>query len=86
MGRAEADRLLADAKIQLLRKLGEKVAEVSDGTELTAASDEDSAATLVSVALPAERGRIKELLEKLPLGDETKTKELLRGLGDLWAG
>ncbi|MBT3279565.1 MAG: DEAD/DEAH box helicase family protein [Phycisphaerales bacterium] len=85
MGRAEADRLLADAKIRLLRKLGEKVAEVSDGTELAAASDEDSAATLVSVALPAERGRIKELLEKLPLGHETKTTELLRGLADLWA-
>lgn len=85
MGRAEADRLLADAKIQLLRKLGEKMVDVSDGSELAAASDEDSAATLVSVALPAERGRIKELLEKLPLGDETKTNELLRGLADLWA-
>ena len=85
MGRAEAERLLADTKIQLLRKLGEKVAVVSDGTELVAASDEESAATLVSVALPAERGRIKELLEKLPLDEETKTDELLRGLGDLWA-
>ena len=85
MGRAEADRLLADAKIQLLRKLGEKVAVVSDGTELVAASEEESAATLVSVGLPAERGRIKELLEKLPLDEETKTNELLRGLGDLWA-
>lgn len=85
MGRAEADRLLADAKIQLLRKLGEKVVDTSDGSEFAAASDEDSAATLVSVALPAERGRIKELLDKLPLGNETKTNELLRGLADLWA-
>lgn len=84
MGRAEADRLLADAKVNLLRKLGEKVAEATDGTELSAASDEESAATLVSVALPAERGRIKELLEKLPAGEESKTTELLRGLSDLW--
>ena len=77
--------MLADAKIRLLRKLREKVADVSEGTELTAASDEDSAATLVAVALPAERERIKELLEHLPSGEETKTKKLLRGLADLWS-
>ena len=85
IGHAEGDRLLADAKIRLLRKLREKVADVSEGTELTAASDEDSAATLVAVALPAERERIKELLEHLPSGEETKTKKLLRGLADLWS-
>ena len=84
MGRAEVDRLLADAKIRLLRKLAEKVATVADGTEMAAASDEESVATLVSIALPAERGRIRELLKKLPLEDEIKTKELLRGLADLW--
>ena len=39
----------------------------------------------VAVALPEERKRIKELMEKLPLGDESKTKELLRALTDMWS-
>jgi len=85
LGRAEADRALADAKVHLLRKLDERVPDEVGGTELTASADEESAATLVSVALPAERGRIKGLLERLPVGEESKTKELLRGLGDLWS-
>ena len=85
IGRAEADRLLADAKLHLLRKLGEKLPEEVSLAEETAATDEDSAATLVSVALPEERRRIKELLEQLPLGEESKTKELLRALSDMWA-
>jgi hypothetical protein len=39
---------------------------------------------LVSVALPAERQRIIELLSLIPPGDESKTLELLRALRDLW--
>ena len=39
---------------------------------------------LVSVALPAERQRIRELLTLIPPGEESKTKELLRALKDLW--
>ena len=39
---------------------------------------------LVSVALPAERQRIRELLALIPPGNESKTQELLRALGDLW--
>ena len=85
LGQAQADRLLAEAKVQLLRRLGERVPEEVGGSELTAAVDEESAATLVAMALPAERNRIKELLDKIPVGDESKTKELLRALGDLWA-
>lgn len=85
IGRAGADRLLADAKLQLLKKLGEKPPEDAEASESTAATDEDVAATLVSVALPEERRRIKELLEKLPPGEESKTKELLRALTDLWS-
>lgn len=85
LGRAEVERLLADAKVRLLRKLGEKVeTERTDGeTETT--GDEESAALLVSMALPAERQRIRELLGMIPPGDESKTVELLRALGDLWA-
>ena len=50
-----------------------------------AVADEDSAAMLVSVALPAERQRIRDLLKLIPEGEESKTKELLRALNDLWA-
>ncbi len=86
IGRAEADRILADAKVKLLRKLGEKVAAAERGdSEIEAAGDEESAATLVSVALPAERRRIMDLLQLIPGAEESKTLELLRALSDLWA-
>jgi superfamily II DNA or RNA helicase len=85
IGRAEADRLLADARVQLLRKLGEDVPEDRADGELAATGEEDAAAALVSVAIPAERRRIQELLAMLPSKDESKTQELLRGVGDLWA-
>jgi hypothetical protein len=86
LGRAEVERLLADACLKLLRKLGEKIAgDEGDEGEYRAATDEDSAAMLVSVALPAERQRILELLKPIPDGEESKTKELLRALKDLWA-
>jgi len=85
IGRAEAERILADAKVKLLRKLGESVTAERSETEADATSDEESAATLVSVALPAERRRIMELLQVIPRADESKSLELLRALGDLWA-
>jgi SNF2-related domain/Helicase conserved C-terminal domain len=84
IGRAETDRLLADARVQLLRKLGEDIPEDGADGESAAAGEEDMAAALVSVAIPAERRRIQELLAILPRKDESKTQELLRGLGDLW--
>ena len=54
-------------------------------SEVEAAGDEESAATLVSLALPEERRRIRELLKIIPQAAESKTLELLRALGDLWA-
>lgn len=84
MGRAEVDRLLADAKLQLLKKLGAKIIPQLADSEIAAAGDEESAAALVSVALPEERKRIRTLLADLPGGIESKSEELLRGLGDLW--
>jgi hypothetical protein len=39
---------------------------------------------LVSVALPAERQRIRNLLALIPTGHESKTQELLRAFSDLW--
>jgi len=85
LGRAEVDRILADARVRLLRKLGEKMPAEQTGTEQDALGDEESAATLVSLALPAERRRIVELLELIPRGEESKTQELLRALRALWA-
>ena len=85
IGRAETERILADAKVKLLRKLGESVPEDRMDSEVEAAGEEESAATLVSVALPEERRRIRELLEVMPRAEESKTLELLRALGDLWA-
>jgi superfamily II DNA or RNA helicase len=84
-GRAQVDRLVADARVKLLQKLGERVeSERTEGEQQTAA-DEESAAMLVSVALPAERQRIRDLLQLIPGGEESKTRELLRALSDLWA-
>jgi len=84
LGRAEADRLLADYRLKLLRRLGEKIEAAEHSDEVQALGDEESAAMLVSVALPAERQRIRELLTLIPPGNESKTQELLRALGDLW--
>jgi superfamily II DNA or RNA helicase len=84
MSRAAADRLLADAKVQLLRRLDTQMSAPPSDTELTAAGDEEAAAAFVAVALPEERKRIRELLSELPGGSESKTEELLRGFGELW--
>lgn len=84
LGQAEVDRLLADAKLQLLKKLGEKIIPERTDTEASAFGDEESVAAMVAVALPEERKRIRALLAELPSGIESKTEELLRGLSDLW--
>ena len=85
LGRAEVERTLADAKVRLLRKLGERVEAAEVDSETAAVGDEESAAMLVSIALPAERQRIHELLDLIPPSEESKTCELLRALGDLWS-
>jgi ERCC4-related helicase len=85
LGRAEVERMLADAKVRLLRKLGEKVEFEQEGSEQDAHGDEESVATLVATALPAERQRIRELLQVMPTTAESKTQELLRAVTALWA-
>lgn len=82
--RAQVDRILADAKLQLLKRLGDKLIPEQMESEATSAGEEESAAAWVSVALPEERKRIGNLLAEMPAGIESKTEELLRGLGDLW--
>ncbi len=89
IGRAQADQILADLKVQLLKKRRETVeyaasAEAMDDTELAALEGDEAAASMVLVALPEERRRIRELLDEFPTGTETKTAVLLEALRQLW--
>lgn len=89
IGRAQVDQVLADLKVQLLRKRDEslkfaKSAEALDDSEAVAALTDESAASMVLVALPEERRRIRDLLEQFPPETETKTGVLLGALRQLW--
>jgi superfamily II DNA or RNA helicase len=87
VGRGEVDRVLADLKLRLVRRLDEEQLEgLADpySGEREAARAEDAAALAVSLALPEERQRIRALLEAFPAGYETKCEKLLRALGTLW--
>jgi len=87
VSRGEVDRVLADLKVKMLRRLdAEELALASDSSsgERAAAAGEDLAASVVSLALPEERLRIQALLQLFPEGRETKVEKLLRGLGALW--
>ena len=69
VGRGEADRLVADLKLRLLRELREDdlaLASDAGAGEEAAASGEDLAVAVVSIALPEERLRIADLLTKFP--------------------
>ncbi len=73
--------------MKLLKKLNEEELELaSDSTagEYAATGGEDMAVMAVSLALPEERLRIRELLRVFPERRETKVEKLLRGLGALW--
>ncbi len=89
VGKAQAEQVLAEAKVKLLKKRQEamafiKTAESYSDTELAAAGEEESAAMLVAMALPKERLRIQEVLARLPDGVETKTAVLIDALNQIW--
>jgi len=87
VGRSEADRILADYKLRLLRKLDEErlaMAADSETSEIFGAAGEEMATMVVDLALPEERLRIMDLLAAFPKSRETKIEKLLRGLGALW--
>lgn len=87
IGRSEVDRVLADLKYRLVKKLDEEALElVSDpyASEYSAAHAEEAASAVVELHLPEERLRIGELLSGFPLQRETKAQKLLDGLGTLW--
>ncbi len=87
VGRGEVERILADLRVKLLRKLNEEELELASDTaagEHTAAAAEEAAVMAISLALPEERLRIQDLLRAFPEQRETKAEKLLRGLGSLW--
>jgi hypothetical protein len=84
---AQTDRLLAEARLQLLKRLKQRDEPEMDnqsGSEATAASEEESASLLVSLALPEERRRIQDLLARFPTEEESKAREIVRGLQSIW--
>jgi len=89
VGRAQAEQILADTKVQLLKKRHEAAsfvttAESYGDTEAAALHGEDTIALIVTSALPEERRRIRELLDHFPQPPETKTQVLLEALTQLW--
>ncbi len=90
IGRAQADQILADARVQILKKRQEastyvQRAESYGDNERVAEAGEESAIALVSIALPEERQHIRELLVLFPENIiETKTRKLLDALRQLW--
>ena len=87
VGRGEVDRVLADLKLRLIRKLDEdrlSAVASSESAEAVTAEGEEAATTAVELSLPEERLRIADLLKVFPQERETKADKLLRGLGALW--
>ncbi len=87
IGRGRADAILAELRVKLLKRLNEEELELgydAGASELAAAGAEEAALMAVSLALPEERLRIRELLRVFPERRETKVEKLLRGLGALW--
>lgn len=87
IGRSEVDRLIADLKYRLVRKLDEETLEMASdpyASEYSASHAEEAASAVVELHLPEERLRIGELLNQFPHFRETKAQKLLDGLGFLW--
>ena len=87
IGRSEVDRVIADLKYRLVKKLDEEALEMASdpyGSEYSAAHAEEAASAVVELHLPEERLRIGDLLGIFPPQRETKAQKLLDGLGALW--
>lgn len=87
VSKGQVDAILATLRVRLLRRMDEDdlaLASDSASGEEAAAVGEDAATTAVSLALPEERQRIRQLLKRFPETRETKVEKLLRGLGALW--
>lgn len=87
IGRSEVDRILADLKLRLAKKLDEDSLEMASdpyGSEYASVHAEDAVSTAVNLHLPEERLRISDLLAAYPDQRETKVQKMLDGLGTLW--
>ena len=87
LGRSEVDRIIADLKYRLVKKLDAEALEfMADpyGSEVSAMNAEEAAIAAVEMHLPEERLRIRDLLAVFPHDRETKAQKLLDGLGVLW--
>lgn len=87
IGCSEAERILAELKYRLVKKLDEEALEMASdayATEFSAMHAEEAVSAAVDLRLPEERLRIRELLKSFPLQCETKIQKLLDGLGTLW--
>ncbi|RZF25891.1 DEAD/DEAH box helicase [Paraburkholderia sp. UYCP14C] len=87
IGRSEVDRMLADLKYRLVKKLDEEALEMASdpyGSEYSATHAEEAASAVVELHLPEERLRIGDLLTNFPQQRETKAQKLLDGLSTLW--
>lgn len=87
IGRSEVDRVLADLKYRLAKKLDEEALEMASASydsEYSAIHAEEAVSAVVNLHLPEERLRISDLLRVFPAERETKMQKLLDGLGTLW--
>ena len=87
IGRAEVERVLADLKYRLAKKLDQEALEWAadpSGGEYLATQAEEAASAVLDLHLPEERLRIRDLLGIFPSSRETKAQKLLDGLGYLW--
>ena len=87
VGRSEVDRVLADLKYRLVKKLDEEALEMASdpyASEYSSSHAEEAASAAVDLHLPEERLRIGDLLGVFPAARETKMQKLLDGLGTLW--
>ena len=87
VGRSDVDRVVADLKYRLVKRLDEEALEMASdpyGSEFSALHAEEAASAVVKLHLPEERLRIADLLKVFPAERETKAQKLLDGLGMLW--
>lgn len=87
IGRSEVDRVLADLKYKLVKKLDAEALDLAadpHASEVSATQAEELAVGMVDLHLPEERQRINALLACFPQERETKAQKLLDGLGTLW--
>jgi hypothetical protein len=87
VGRGQVDAFLAEPRVKLLKRLNEEELELASDSaagEYLAEGGEEAAMMAVSLALPEERLRIRELLGAFPERRKTKVEKLLRGLGATW--